>query len=127
MTIADTAAALGAAHTDAHTQETDTTEVIKQAEQAQARLRAAASGAANPLAERAVSSYADAIVKLREGAALLAEVTKFLAEYARTAAIDLPVSNVRRFPLNRANTRPTGDADDVLDGDASVDHPPTDT
>jgi hypothetical protein len=94
MSIADTAAALGAAHTDATSQETDITKMIKQAEQAQARLRDAAAGAANPLAERAVGNYANAIVKLREGAALLAEVTTILTEYARTTGIDLPGDNV---------------------------------
>src|SRR5207248_750850 len=99
MSIADTAAKLGAAHAAATSQESEINKVVQQAEQARARLRRAAGGAANPLAERAVRSYADAVVKLREGAALLAEVTEVLAEYARAAAIDLPASNVLRLPV----------------------------
>jgi hypothetical protein len=106
VSIAETAAALGAARTDATGQETDVSKVIKQAEQARARLSATAGGATNPLAERAMDSYADAIAKLREGAALLAEVTDVLAEYVRTVAIELPADNVRRFPIDRDHGQP---------------------
>lgn len=122
MTIADTAAALGEAHTEANTQEADITKVIEQAEQAHAKLRVAAGGAANPLAERAVGSYTDAIVKLREGAALLAEVTEILAEYARAASIDLRAGNVRRLPMNRDNVQSAADTrDEIGSGRSSCD------
>ena len=133
MNIADTAAALGAAHTDASTQATDIAKVIRQAQLAHARLRDAAVGAANPLVERAVGSYAEATIKLGEGARLLAVVTEFLAEYARTTAIDLPAGNVRRFPLNRGNVQPAADTNDEIapgraaDGDDRPGPGPTET
>ncbi|PWR14579.1 hypothetical protein DKT69_15745 [Micromonospora sicca] len=89
MTLPDVAAALRGTHTSITQQQDLTKVVIEDAENARAEFRALTAGATNPLVNRALGNYAQAI-RLRDGSWLLAEAGGILAEYARTIGIELP-------------------------------------
>jgi hypothetical protein len=89
VTLSDVTTALHDAHTSITQQEALAKVVIKDAQNARAEFRAVTTGATNPLVNRALGNYAQAIVRLRDGAWLLAEAGGILAEYARTIGIDL--------------------------------------
>jgi hypothetical protein len=89
VTLPDVAAALRDVHTSLTQQQDLTKVVIQDAENARTEFRALTVGATNPLVNRALGNYAQAIVRLRDGSFLLAEAGGILADYARMIGIDL--------------------------------------
>ncbi|MBM0229197.1 hypothetical protein [Micromonospora sp. ATA51] len=120
MTLPEVAAALRDLHISI-TQQQDLTKVaVQDAENARTESRALTAGATNPLVNRALGNYAQAIVRLRDGSWLLAEAGGILAEYARTIGIDLAAKQP-----SAKRQAPTPGLDDQTDRDPSLPSPRT--
>ncbi|GAB3819832.1 DUF1697 domain-containing protein [Micromonospora zhanjiangensis] len=89
MTLPDVAAVLRDVHTSLTQQQELARVVVRDAENARTEFRARIAGATNPLVDRALGNYAQAIVRLRDGSVLLDRAGGILADYARMIGIDL--------------------------------------